>query len=126
MEIEAEQAVRACVPRLNTAQETWYSLAALKERVASTASIARERMRNADNDPGETRVGRDPDELEREADAVAAQEAELAREVAPRGQALTEASRPAERDRGRPPAGGGSARRRWSGPPPTGARGWPG
>ena len=81
VEVEAEQAVRACVPRLNTAQETWYSLAALKERVASTASIARERMRNADNDPGETRVGRDPDELEREADAVAAQEAELAREV---------------------------------------------
>ncbi len=92
VEIEAEQAVRACVPRLNTAQDTWYSLAALKERVASTASIARERMRNADNDPGETRVGRDPDELEREADAVAAQEAEQAREVALRGQALTDAS----------------------------------
>ena len=92
VEVEAEQAVRACVPRLNTAQETWYSLAALKERVASTASIARERMRNADNDPGETRVGRDPDELEREADAVAAQEAELAREVAQRGQTLTDAT----------------------------------
>ena len=92
VEVEAEQAVRACVPRLNTAQETWYSLAALKERVASTSSIARERMRNADNDPGETRVGRDPDELEREADAVAAQEAELAREVAQRGQTLTDAA----------------------------------
>ncbi len=92
VEVEAEQAVRACVPRLNTAQETWYSLAALKERVASTASIARERMRNADNDPGETRVGRDPDELEREADAVAAQEAELAREVAQRDRTLTDAA----------------------------------
>ena len=92
VEIEAEQAVRACVPRLNTAQETWYSLAALKERVASTASIARERMRNADTYPGETRVGRDPDELEREADAVAAQEAELGREVAERGQNLADAT----------------------------------
>ncbi|HEU5484888.1 MAG TPA: AAA family ATPase, partial [Microlunatus sp.] len=91
-EIEAEQAVRACVPRLNLAQETWYSLAALKERVASTTSIARERMRNADNDTGETRVGRDPDELDREADAVAAQEAELGREVRDRDRALTEAT----------------------------------
>ena len=91
-EVEAEQAVRACVPRLNLAQETWYSLAALKERVASTSSIAQERMRNADNDPGETRVGRDPDDLEREADAVAAQEAELAREVAERGQGLSDAT----------------------------------
>ena len=91
-EIEAEQTVRACVPRLNLAQETWYSLAALKERVASTMSIARERMRNADNDPGETRVGRDPDELDREAEAVAAQEAELAREVAARSQALQDAT----------------------------------
>ena len=91
-EIEAEQAVRACVPRLNLAQETWYSLAALKERVASTTSIARERMRNADNDPGETRVGRDPDELDREAEAVAGQEAELALEVAHRERALTAAT----------------------------------
>ncbi|MFT4166464.1 MAG: chromosome segregation protein SMC [Microlunatus sp.] len=91
-EIEAEQTVRACVPRLNLAQETWYSLAALKERVASTMSIAQERMRNADNDPGETRVGRDPDELDREAEAVAAQEAELAREVAARSQALNDAT----------------------------------
>ena len=49
-------------------------------------------MRNADNDPGETRVGRDPDELEREAEAVAGQEAELAREVAQREQTLTDAT----------------------------------
>ncbi|MDN5803803.1 MAG: AAA family ATPase, partial [Microlunatus sp.] len=46
-EVEAEQAVRGCVPRLNLAQETWYSLSALAERVASTLSIAAERMRNA-------------------------------------------------------------------------------
>ena len=51
-EVEAEEAVRRAVPGLTTAQETWYSLAALRERVATTLSIARERMRNADNEPG--------------------------------------------------------------------------
>ena len=40
------------VPRLAAAQETWYSLAALRERVATTLSIARERMRHAEDDLG--------------------------------------------------------------------------
>ena len=79
-ELDAEEAVRHGVPALSSAQETWYSLAALRERVATTVSIARERMRHSD-DPGELRTGRDPDELDREAAAVAAQEQELAAEV---------------------------------------------
>ena len=73
------------MPRLNAAQETWYSLAALKERVASHASIARERMRNADDDPGERGLGRDPDELEREADTVPPRRRSNPRELAARG-----------------------------------------
>jgi chromosome segregation protein len=76
-ELAAEEAVRQGVPRLTAAQETWYSLAALKERVATTLSIARERMRQAEDDPGELLFGRDPDELDREAARVAAQENEL-------------------------------------------------
>ncbi|MCW2805825.1 MAG: smc [Propionibacteriaceae bacterium] len=91
-EAEAEETVRDGVPRLNAAQETWYSLAALRERVATTISIARERMRNADDDPGEARHGRDPEQLEAEADAVRAQEQELGREVAVRSQALADAT----------------------------------
>ena len=55
-EVGAEEAVREGVPRLTAAQETWYSLAALRERVATTLSIARERMRKADDDPGELRA----------------------------------------------------------------------
>ena len=51
-EIDAEEAVRRSVPALSAAQETWYSLAALRERVATTLSIARERMRHADDLPG--------------------------------------------------------------------------
>ncbi len=82
LEVQSEEDVRGCVPRLNTAQETWYALAALRERVGSTLSIARERMRNADDDPGEHRGGRDPGELEAEAETVEAEERELAARVA--------------------------------------------
>ena len=91
-EIEAEETVRQGVPRLTTAQETWYSLAALRERVSTTMSIARERMRNADDDPGELRTGRDPEELDREADSAGAQERELSIQVAAKARALEEAS----------------------------------
>ena len=91
-EVRAEEEVRACVPRLTTAQETWYGLAALKERVNSTLSIAQERMRNVDDHPAEHRGGRDPQELEAEAETVAAEERQLALRVAELARALDEAS----------------------------------
>jgi chromosome segregation protein len=91
-ELAAEEAVREGVPRLSAAQETWYSLAALKERVATTLSIARERMRQAEDDPGELLFGRDPDELDREAARVAAQEKELSIQLDQRALALEEAT----------------------------------
>jgi chromosome segregation protein len=91
-ELSAEEAVREGVPRLTAAQETWYSLAALKERVASTLSIARERMRQAEDDPGELLFGRDPVELEREAARVAEQENELSGQLEQRAHALQEAT----------------------------------
>jgi chromosome segregation protein len=91
-EMTAEAAVRDGVPRLAAAQEIWYSLAALKERVASTLSIARERMRQAEDDPGELLFARDPDELDREAARIAAQENELSSELQQRAQALEAAT----------------------------------
>jgi chromosome segregation protein len=91
-ELAAEEAVRQGVPRLTAAQETWYSLAALKERVATTLSIARERMRQAEDDPGELLFGRDPDELDREAARVAEQENELSGQLDERAQALQDAA----------------------------------
>ncbi len=96
-ETEAEDAVRAGVPRLTAAQETWYSLAALRERVATTLSIAGERVRNADDEVGELRHGRDPEELDREAAKIAAEEAELAAEAGRRADALEAASEARER-----------------------------
>ena len=91
-EVAAEEAVRDGVPRLSAAQETWYSLAALKERVATTLSIARERMRQAEDDPGELLFGRDPDELDREAARVTAQENELSSQLEERSRDLQEAT----------------------------------
>src|SRR4029450_1910617 len=73
----AEEAVKEGVPRLAAAQETWYSLAALRARIASTLTIARERMRQAEDEPSELLVVGDPDDLEREAARVAAQEKEV-------------------------------------------------
>ena len=91
-ELAAEEAVRQGLPRLTGAQETWYSLAALKERVATTLSIARERMRQAEDEPGEQLFVRDPDELDREAARVAAQENELSSQLEERAEALQEAT----------------------------------
>ncbi|MBA3529046.1 MAG: AAA family ATPase, partial [Propionibacteriaceae bacterium] len=89
-EIDAEERLVQAAPRLAAVQDTWYQLAALRERVATTVSIARERMRNADDEP-EVRAGRDPDQLQREADAIGAQERELAALVATKARALEEA-----------------------------------
>ncbi len=91
-ELAGEEAVRAAAPAVTAAQETWFGLAALRERVSSTISIAAERVRNAAAEPGEVRTGRDPEDLEREAAAVAEQERELTAQVAARAEALTRAS----------------------------------
>ena len=91
-EAQAEEALREQLPRLSIAQDTWYSLAGLRERIGSTLSIARERVRNAQDAPDEDRPGRDPDQLEAEAAEVGAQEQALASEVKTKAVALTAAS----------------------------------
>ncbi|MGI3781072.1 MAG: chromosome segregation protein SMC, partial [Janthinobacterium lividum] len=91
-EAAAEERLREAAPRQRTAQETWYALAAVRERVTSTISIATERVRHAGDQPDDARTGGDPDALEAEAAVVAGQEAELLAEVARRSAALTEAT----------------------------------
>ncbi len=91
-EAAAEVAARDALPRLTAAQETWYALAGLAERVASTMSIAAERLRNAQAVGTEDRPGRDPEAIEREAAEVRRAEAELQQEVAARTAALTAAT----------------------------------
>ncbi|WP_342373269.1 chromosome segregation protein SMC [Propioniciclava soli] len=96
-EAEAEDAVRAAVPSLNRAQETWYALAGLRERAASMAAIAAERVRNASNVTVEDRRGRDPEAIEAEAAQIREAEADLAGVVAERADALRAATQERER-----------------------------
>ncbi|HEY2763775.1 MAG TPA: chromosome segregation protein SMC [Pseudonocardiaceae bacterium] len=72
-----EQQLDALVPRLSAAQDTWYRLSALTERLRGTVRLAAERARHLSAPAEEHRPGRDPDELEREADAAQLKEAEL-------------------------------------------------
>ncbi|MFH9981343.1 chromosome segregation protein SMC [Streptomyces sp. NPDC017179] len=72
-----EDEVRRLVPRLQRAQQTWYELSQLAERVRGTISLADARLHSATSAPPEERRGRDPEELEREAERVREQEAGL-------------------------------------------------
>ncbi|MEU2061433.1 AAA family ATPase [Streptomyces sp. NPDC013455] len=72
-----EDEVRRLTPRLQRAQQTWYELSQLAERVRGTVSLADARVKSATSAPGEERRGRDPEDLEREAARVREQEAEL-------------------------------------------------
>jgi chromosome segregation protein len=85
-----EQALAHDAPRLAAAQDTWYRLSTLAERLRATVELARERVRHL-ADPGETRApGRDPDDLDAEAEIVAEQEAELTDDVVLARQRLAE------------------------------------
>jgi chromosome segregation protein len=74
--LEAAAAEQA--PALSRAQETWYRLSALEERLRGTATLAAERHRHLTAAlPDENRPGRDPEQLERDAAAVREQESAL-------------------------------------------------
>ncbi|MEV7964662.1 chromosome segregation protein SMC [Sphaerisporangium sp. NPDC088356] len=76
-EAELEAAESAAQPRLATAQETFYRLAALKERLHSVETLAAERHRHAIEAASIERRGRDPEDYEREAAEVAEREEAL-------------------------------------------------
>ncbi|MBY8888796.1 AAA family ATPase [Streptomyces sp. PTM05] len=76
-EAQLEQQVREIGPRLAAAQQTWYGLSQLAERVRGTIGLAEQRIRHATGQRTEERHGRDPEDLEREAARVREQEAEL-------------------------------------------------
>src|SRR4051794_38906036 len=77
-----EAALRDDLPALARAQESWFALAAVRDRLQGTAGLAAERIRNAAGSEQESLdFGRDPDELEAEAERVRAHESEIAAEV---------------------------------------------
>lgn len=94
-----ESAVATLTQRAEAAQQTWFSLSALAERVSATVRIASERAQHLDEQPITT-GGVDPEALESEAEQVAAAEQQLLAELAEAGTRL-EAARAelAERER---------------------------
>ncbi|MFE5189579.1 chromosome segregation protein SMC [Streptomyces sp. NPDC056628] len=76
-ETALEDEVRRLAPRLQRAQQTWYELSQLAERVRGTISLADARVKSATSAPPEERRGREPEDMEREAARIREQEAEL-------------------------------------------------
>ncbi|MBP2370117.1 chromosome segregation protein SMC [Pseudonocardia parietis] len=89
---ELETALAADAPRLQIAQDTWYQLSALAERLRGTVRLAQERVRHlTSSDAAERAPGRDPDETEAEAEEIAEQEDELVAAVVEARHRLDEA-----------------------------------
>jgi chromosome segregation protein len=78
---ELEDALAVDAPRLAAAQDTWYRLSALEERLRGTVRLAVERERHLTAAVEAPTGGRDPEELEFEAEETAVREAELAEHV---------------------------------------------
>jgi chromosome segregation protein len=77
-EAALESGLAASAPVLAAASDTWYRLSALGERFRGVAQLAAERHRHLSAAAPAAAPGRDPDQLDAEADRVAATEAELA------------------------------------------------
>jgi chromosome segregation protein len=78
-DLEAAELLHA--PRLAAAQETFFALSGLAERLRGTASLAAERHRNL-TAPEPHRPGRDADELDAEAEVLREQEDDLGERLA--------------------------------------------
>ncbi|MFJ2031890.1 chromosome segregation protein SMC [Streptosporangium sp. NPDC087985] len=89
-EAELEAAEAEAQPRLAAAQETYFRLSSLRERLRGLAGLAAERHRNA-TDTAVERRGRDPEDLEREAEEVREQERVLAELLAEEQESLARA-----------------------------------
>src|ERR1700682_2117105 len=76
-----ESAVSGLSERADVAQQTWFRLSALAERVSATVRIATERAEHLDAEP-EASSGPDPDALDAQAEEVATEERQLLDELA--------------------------------------------
>ncbi len=77
---EDEAALARLEPEAKEAQQSWFRLSALAERVDATVRIAQDRAAGLSEEP-EQSPGRDPDELEQQAERTAAEEQELEQAV---------------------------------------------
>jgi chromosome segregation protein len=81
-EAELESAEQQHAPRLAAAQEAFFGLSSLSERLRGVLSLASERHRHLSAPPEPQRPGRDPDELDAEAAGLREQEAALRQRLA--------------------------------------------
>src|SRR6202035_2828454 len=117
-----EAALTALSERAESAQQTWFRLSALAERVGATVRIASERAQHLDVETTST-GGPDPDELEAEAAEVAAAEQQLLGELAATRTRLdTARAELADRERAATEAEQATWRR--CRPRPTAAKAW--
>ena len=86
-----EAQIAASAPNVERAQNTFYQLGALQERMRSTLALARERVRAGEVEDDEEQRGREPEEIDKDAAALRASENELALEVDANRTALTQA-----------------------------------
>jgi chromosome segregation protein len=75
-EAALEARLRDGLPEVARAQEVWFALSGLRERLRGTQSLAAERVRHAAAEP-EVAAGRDPEELRQQAERARDQEREL-------------------------------------------------
>ena len=81
-EAELDLAAQQHAPRLAAAQQAWFALSGLTERLRGVLGLATERHRHLSAPPEPQRPGRDPDELDREAAGLREQEAALGERLA--------------------------------------------
>ncbi|WP_175637307.1 chromosome segregation protein SMC [Sinomonas mesophila] len=84
---EAERAAAAATPTLNAARDTWYRLTQGRERLRALASLALERRRLLGSSDAPVR-GRDPEALERQAEALRLELEAVSETVEVRAEAL--------------------------------------
>lgn len=68
-------------PEVERAQNTYYQLGGLQERIRSTLALAKERVRLGDVEDEDVQRGRDPEEMDKEAHELRNQEQHLATQV---------------------------------------------
>ena len=90
-EEELDRAASEQAAGLAKAQQTWFALSSLTERMRAVASLAAERSRLLAAEPEPERPGRDPDELDRQAAELRDEEAGLSERMAEGRAVLSEA-----------------------------------
>jgi chromosome segregation protein len=90
-EAELDTAAAAQAAELSQAQQTWFALSSLTERLRGIAGLATERVRLLSADAEPDRPGRDPDELERQAAELRDEEAGLTERLGDGREALSAA-----------------------------------